>query len=435
MTTTTTTSNKKNNGSSSSYRVVAGSEEDSAAVDSNNDDIMLVHGKVVTPFCDQRKTELCLSFGAGVLLASLLFLAFLLSSSSSNFHHPTSPIMKETTTTTSEEESTSSLNMPPQFPTLNATVDNNNNEIIGTNNDDEDETTWWSNSKHTVKQWFGMTHQTKLNDHGRDWLLNAQTGTMVAKQDPSLFLGIGPAPLVLVHQDDDQKQLVFDLTYPAVDLVTTSGDFVGFEETDTDYSTLLVSPFLNEPISVTYQEDNFIVFQNDYVLEVESWNVVKDQNVNFVKKDGDVRSGGGCDWVWNSSDGTIRPKLNTNLVLGRGDRGLIVTRHPDQALSILHAKDLANTDIIGEKEEGVVHVVVPMDLGNGERQVVGVKQPKGATKNDGWRIKQTVLVDAGPIRVKYDGNFLLTPDEQFALEITDGRLEEGNTVNFVGGDD
>ena len=145
------------------------------------------------------------------------------------------------------------------------------------------------------------------------------------------------------------------------------------------------------------------------------------QPVNFVQAlDGSTFTpGGGRDCVWNEN-GSISPKLNLELVLGMGQRGLVITQKVEQALRLLHAQELAN----GE--------TVPMEL-SGEIKVIGVGEAQ-STPDGNWRYEETMLVEDYPVRIQYDGNFILTPDEDFCLDIAYWKLEEGNIVNFVGGD-
>jgi hypothetical protein len=186
------------------------------------------------------------------------------------------------------------------------------------------------------------------------------------------------------------------------------------------YFDTVASPFV-DPVSVTYQDDNFLVFADDYVLDVALWQIVEHQPVNFVQAlDGSTfTAGGGRDWVWNEN-GSISPKLNLELVLGMGQRGLVITQKAEQALCLSHAQELAN----GE--------TVPMEL-SGEIKVIGVGETQ-TTSDGNWRYKETVLVEDTPVRIQYDGNFILTPDQDFCLDIAYWKLEEGNIVNFVGGD-
>ena len=143
--------------------------------------------------------------------------------------------------------------------------------------------------------------------------------------------------------------------------------------------------------------------------------------MNFVKAlDGSTfTKHGGRDWIWNEN-GSLSPKLNKELVLGRGPKTLIITLLEDQALHLSHAQDLAN----GE--------TVPMELA-GAQEGLGTKVAQSTS--DGWLYREIVLVNEDPVRIKYDGNFILTSDEAFALDIAEWRLEQGNVVAFVGGND
>lgn len=395
-------------------------------------DHVVVHGEAITPMVvfDKRKRELCLSFTGGIAVGMLLLSMF------GGLHHhgtptaalPTPPVEPTSIQLPVVENVT---DVQPFLPPAPIETIPPQQDLTSSSSEDEEEQTssWWSKTTDTVSGWFGgdKPHLTKTSGGGRDWLVNAQTGTVASKMDPTYLLGVSPAPLVLVRKESEQKLSFLQSPSRAlkdVDLVAQDNEFVGFAKEEGvevegyEYFETATSPFL-EPLSVTYQDDNFLVFSDDYVLDVALWQIVENQKVNFVKAlDGSTfTSGGGRDWVWND-DGSVSPKLNLGLVLGMGPRGLSITRKEEQALRLSHAQELANGD------------TVPMEL-NGELKVVGTGETKTA---DGWDYRETILVEDGPIHIQYDGNFILTSDQDYCLDIAYWQLEEGNVVNFVGGD-
>jgi hypothetical protein len=401
--------------------------------------VAVVHGEAIrAPILDKRKRELCIAFTAG--LAVGLILVWLSGGSSGNMVK-----MPQVTAITPGIDPLNTQDVPPAtnitgLPPLVPPPSNDEDEVIRPpkeekepSDDSAKESSWWSEATETVSSWFGgsnESHDTKTVGGGRDWLVNAQTGTVASKLDPSYLLGVGPAPLVLVHKEDAKQRLLFlqapSRTVHTVDLVAHDNEFVGFEKdvsTQVEgfaYFDTVASPFV-DPVSVTYKDDNFLVFADDYVLDVALWQIVENQPVNFVQAlDGSTfTAGGGRDWIWNEN-GSISPKLNLELVLGMGSRGLVITQKKEQALRLSHAQELAN----GE--------TVPMEL-SGEIKVIGVGETQ-STADGNWRYMETVLVEDTPVRIQYDGNFILTPNQDFCLDIAYWKLEEGNVVNFVGGD-
>ncbi|KAI2509591.1 hypothetical protein MHU86_4852 [Fragilaria crotonensis] len=422
---------------SPAYAVVADSES------SLHNDIV-VHGKAIAPLVDRRKRELGLAFVTGTVLGGLLLWLLLLASGSFDPQAPAPSLLPVDVPTVSHSEANGTaihpLKPPPQNETQSAQQQQQDNDQQthhdqqGTHgNENPESSSWWSAATSTVSGWFGggdAHHPTKLAGGGRDWLVDAQTGTVAAKLNPTFRLAVGPALLVLVPSDSERA--LFFLQSPTasvhnVDLVVDpNGEFVGFpKETPAtlegfEYFDTVVSPFV-EPLSITYKEDNFLVYDDEYVLDVSFWKIVEGQTVNFVKAlDGSTfTTHGGRDWIWNEN-GSLSPKLNKALVLGRGPQTLIITQREDQALHLSHAQELAN----GE--------TVPMELAGAQQ---GIDAKEVQTTSDGWLYRETVLVNKNPIRIKYDGNFILTSDENFALDIAEWKLEQDNVVTFVGGND
>mmetsp|Transcript_31966 Transcript_31966/g.52772 ORF Transcript_31966/g.52772 Transcript_31966/m.52772 type:complete len:411 (-) Transcript_31966:21-1253(-) len=394
--------------------------------DTTSSQHVVIHGEVITPLFDKRKRELCFSFTGGITVGLLLFAII---GSLAQSHRASPPPLPQS---------------HDQLPTVNVTTpvhplippSGGDHETLSKLPPSQDEvpedkpSSWWSQTSDTVSGWFGggkdETHETKTAGGGRDWLVNAQTGIVASKMDPSYLLGVGPAPLVLVRKDSEAQLLFLQSPNEAledVDLVAKGNEFIGFinengsQVEGFEYFDTVTSPSV-EPLTVTYQDDNFLVFADDYVLDVVYWQIIENQKVNFVKAlDGSTfKAGGGRDWIWNKN-GSVSPKLNLNLVLGMGPRGLVITQKEEQALLLAHAQELANGETVPMEGSGIL--------------MVGASETKTA---DGWRYRETLLVENAPIRIQYDGNFILTPDQDFCLDIAYWELQEGNVVNFVGGD-
>ena len=309
---------------------------------------------------------------------------------------------------------------------------------------------WWNKATSTVSGWFGRSHKTKTRGGGRDWLVNAQNRTIMAKHDPSFFLGYGPSPLILVRRESDKK-----LIFPNVATNETWANFSAVQSNDKKtsaklkaigfipqsdvqkvddykyYDTLAHPSFV--PFSIRYQDSNFIVNKNGFALDVAFWNITEGNKVNFFKPVNDDSTvfvkGGGRDWTWND-DGTIASKLNPDLVLGLGDTGLMITHIEEDAVRLTQAQDLANG-------KSAVMNLLPQ-YNNGPSQFVRTLDEK---THDGWRYRNAIVQrqqEGNPfsaVEIKYDGNFILTLDESYVLDISSWKMEPWTSVNFVGGDE
>merc|ERR1712151_414058 len=201
------------------------------------------------------------------------------------------------------------------------------------------------------------------------------------------------------------------------------------------YYDTLVHPSL-EPFNVTFKDSNFIVTNNGFVLDVAHWNIVEGNKVNFIKPADDdddsaiFKEGGGRDWVWNEKDGTISPKLNPDLVLGVGGTGLIITQDEEHTLRLSNAQELANG-------ESVFMNLDPLYNSNGPSYFVSTSDEK---KSGGWRCREAIVQrdddgsQSSAVKIKYDGNFILTSDNSYALDIASWKMEPWTSVNFMGGD-
>ena len=277
---------------------------------------------------------------------------------------------------------------------------------------------------------------------GRDWLVNAVDGTIHAKHNPSLVLGVDTAsPLVLV-QRESPRQLNFgpppkndETILPFQD--AHFGVLVGDKQHVGDYHvrSTKVSATLPSDALVSYQEDNFIVLKNskksscrthEMVLDVQDWNLREFQPVHFVEGphwDSFASRGGGRDFVWEPT-GIISLKLNPQLVLGRAAPSLILVHETDSKhkIALQHAQDFAN----GNKS-------VQLTLVGGG----AIGQRFTETREYGpWRYIESQVVndEKDAIVATYDGNFILAANG-LALDVSFWNVEQGASVNFVGGND
>ena len=243
---------------SPAYEVVADSE---GSLQSD----VIVHGKVIVPLLDRRKRELGIAFATGTVLGVVLLWLLLLASGRLVPQVPTPSLLPVDAPPASHSEANGTviypLKPPPQndTPAAQQQQQQSQHDQIGT--EDPPSSSWWSAATSTVSGWFGggdAHHSTKLAGGGRDWLVDAQTGTVSAKLNPDFRLGVGPAPLVLVPSDS--KNALFFLqsptrSVPTIDLVVDpNSEFVGFsKEAAETVEGFEVSTRLCPPSSNPYQ--------------------------------------------------------------------------------------------------------------------------------------------------------------------------------------
>eukprot|EP00816_Leptocylindrus_hargravesii_P013303 CAMPEP_0196811498 /NCGR_PEP_ID=MMETSP1362-20130617/18009_1 /TAXON_ID=163516 /ORGANISM="Leptocylindrus danicus, Strain CCMP1856" /LENGTH=374 /DNA_ID=CAMNT_0042186807 /DNA_START=55 /DNA_END=1176 /DNA_ORIENTATION=+ len=185
---------------------------------------------------------------------------------------------------------------------------------------------------------------TKSSGGGRDWILN-DDGTIAAKHQTDLVLGLGKPPMVLVDRGSERQFVFDDETILAlkggeyVTLTTASGQGIGKKETREEYATVegytwryieaeVHKNATQNTMLVRYENDNFIMVVNDNMaFDVSYWVYEAGNTVNFVGGN-DIAAtkiaGGGRDWVINVEDGTISPKSATHLALGSGASALVL---------------------------------------------------------------------------------------------------------------
>jgi len=425
----------KGNKDPSMYSVV-GDEEDSSVpvshvrLDANVDPIIFVEGVNSEESMFVRKKHLVLialgCFGIGALFATIVTL-----------HHERHPIIAPlplplplvANATVEAQLPPSSLEDPPLPPPVppyhgqNKSKDDQHKQHSSDSSPSHPITSWFNKALDTVTSLFAKHLETKLEGGGRDWLVNAETGVVLSKHDPSFRLGRSASPLILVPRASsnalnfDENFTLFQTnkaTQLNVGIAHSSKTFQQFHFYDT-----VVADYI-DPILIEYRESNFIVFDNDFVLDIALWDVKEDQHVNFLKAtdNSTFTQGGGRDFVFNTHDGTISPKLNPSLVLGFGQPNLIITQKEEATLQFLHAQQLADGEAAAM-----------------ETKEVSVSALDEKKSDEGWRYRESIITAHSPIQIHFDGNFLLTADERLVVDVSYWKMEEGNTVNFVGGDD
>lgn len=352
--------------------------------------------------------------------------------------------------------------------------------------EDAETKSWWQKAADWITgNDIDSQRPTKLSGGGRDWLISATKGTVIAKHNPALFLGIGPTRFVLVPKGDD-RALYFHPSGVAIES-SESEELSELEENEIEqnidwmrvevyrgmshaderkkgesdktgaeflsilnptkpgkilqyswYDTVAAPTTDLLPTLIRYKDDNFVTTQDDFVLDVENWNVVQGSRVNFVRaEDGTTfTAGGGRDFIWNENE-TLSPKLNSNLVLGADTVGLVLTENLSRAVHLINAQDLADG-----KENLSMEFYVGDDVQIDDTNLYTVTLSEEGT-HDNWRYctakvslsKDGENDDGKEFGINYDGNFLLTSDNSYALDVAYWNMENWTPVNFVGGND
>jgi len=197
---------------------------------------------------------------------------------------------------------------------------------------------------------------------------------------------------------------------------------------------------------ITYVDENFLMLNGEYVLDVSYWKMEEDNTVHFIKSssNGEHRTlmyGGGRDWDLNLENdesqsviiSTISPKSQPMLVLGRGRRPFMlidVEDHPDNVWKF------PEEDLLKLQNGEVVELRNNMSL-------AVTKEPlQQEHEYDGWRYIKSQVSDSRTdvVRVEYvEDNYLAlyeegrTEDEALVLDVAFWKMVEFNSVNFVGG--
>mmetsp|Transcript_5185 Transcript_5185/g.7660 ORF Transcript_5185/g.7660 Transcript_5185/m.7660 type:complete len:411 (+) Transcript_5185:57-1289(+) len=290
---------------------------------------------------------------------------------------------------------------------------------------------------------------------GRDWELNIDDGTIVAKHDENLVLGaLKYTPLVLTNQGDPNQ-----VTFPINQLdelskgspVQLSGLTLQYPDDPLKefdvyyYKEIGVSQKSSPTLTLQYLDSNFIVWNDgngrDMVLDI-SFNVqLKGNTVNFVSVNEDTSPwwkkwlqpktfeyGGGRDWILNTNDGTISPKHAPYLVLGYGPIHLMLAeRGSSEARSFENLEALARNETVK---------LIFSDGNEGIGKLEKKEQYAGP-----WRYIEGVVVSKNDtVPLKYiENNYIATAEENvpeekaLVLDVSFWKMFSGNTVNFVGG--
>uniref|UniRef100_A0A7S2H6M5 Uncharacterized protein n=1 Tax=Helicotheca tamesis TaxID=374047 RepID=A0A7S2H6M5_9STRA len=136
---------------------------------------------------------------------------------------------------------------------------------------------------------------TKVGGGGRDFVLNLGDGTIASKVDPTLVLGRGSPPLVLVKRGDPNQLVFSDLDELAkgktiaATATSPSGFVIGKkydEERTSEHWRYIESSLSKEPeaaIQIYFEDDNYIMLSNaDLVFDVSYWKLYEGNTVNFV---------------------------------------------------------------------------------------------------------------------------------------------------------
>lgn len=320
------------------------------------------------------------------------------------------------------------------------------------------------------------TPPTLLPGGGRDWTLDLTNNVIASKHNPEFALGSLPLdPLILTTRDDDNDMAI---TFPTDDLKRLArGDRVSLsplclqfpEHVDTFFNWDYVLTGINNDeegarargegetnLRAEYVDNNFILFEANWALDVSNWQMKEGNTVNFVKvvdnpktkwwqkKPKTLEYGGGRDWVLNIEDGTISPKNYPDLILGQGTRYLSIVNTDSDGAWKFDGDELASL-----KNGGIMKVV------NSRGDAAIKKQDEESYFNE-WRYipSRVVSVDAisvgedmsedynteNAVKVKYiDTNYLAiyedgVPEEKsLVLDVSFWKMTQYNSVNYVGG--
>lgn len=307
---------------------------------------------------------------------------------------------------------------------------------------------------------------TLLPGGGRDWTIDTTNQIITSKLNPSLALGsLRQDPLILVHryETDNISALKFAKTdlealqkgeCVPLDAMSLALQFPNHVDTFSHWDFMLTGVGSEDDLKVDdgeewnleYVDENFLLLNGDYALDVSFWKIENGNTVNFVKvsettkwrwwekKQETLKYGGGRDWVLNHDDGTISPKGYPYLVLGRGTRSLALMDTNSNRGSIWKFDEI---DLENLKNGGV------MKLADKESNVGAMKMEEKEKYFEQWRYiesKVSSLSDFNPVEVKYiDDNYISIYEEgadeekALVLDVSFWIMTPYNSINFVGG--
>merc|ERR1712100_707396 len=179
----------------------------------------------------------------------------------------------------------------------------------------------------------------------------------------------------------------------------------------------------DEGIPVRLEDGAFIALNGgaDLVFDVSFWKMEINNTVNFVGgtnqgKERTKLGGGGRDFVLND-DATISPKNAPQFCLG------LRSKMPKMVLT---AKGDSNA---------CVFEAFPSTMRLRSHPGFGVGFKYSEERRFGpWRYIESELVAAtDAVHAKWDGDFVMISGRDLCLDVAHWKMEEGNTVNFVGG--
>jgi len=297
---------------------------------------------------------------------------------------------------------------------------------------------------------------TKTKGGGRDWIVNSD-GTISAKHGSEdgddLVLGVGKSPMVLVKKGD-KRQFIFNLedlkalkdgetrpfSFKSKVGVEEESAFIGKMYTSEKYAVFpngqkwryiesVKTMDEENAINVKYVSDQFLSLVNDdLVFDVSYWKYAENVAVNFVgggnAESPTLLEGGGRSFILNLDDGTIALSPDRDLVLGEGHPAMVLVKRGDPKQIILEKS--------AEFAEGKI---VPAILSSPPGLSLGRKWP-GEKVFEEWRYSESTFYynDEKAILLQYeDNNFIGLPGEDLVFDVSFWKMNEGNTVNFVGG--
>mmetsp|Transcript_1137 Transcript_1137/g.1160 ORF Transcript_1137/g.1160 Transcript_1137/m.1160 type:complete len:561 (-) Transcript_1137:92-1774(-) len=200
----------------------------------------------------------------------------------------------------------------------------------------------------------------------RKWDFCPASKTIAVKHDPKLVLGALPMPPLALVRRGSPEQITFDKD--SLELLS-NGDEVSLKGIGIQFREQLEKPHVYGEwnwvetaansdccVKVTYTDNNFIELKennHEIVLHVDWWIIKKGHGINFVKatngkREKTFQSGCGKDWILNKVDGTISPKQDNSLVIGRGVVRLLLV--PKDSPSRLIFPDFKNGENQIEKK-------------------------------------------------------------------------------------
>jgi len=295
----------------------------------------------------------------------------------------------------------------------------------------------------------------------RDWAIDLVNNKITAKHAPELALGSLPLdPLILTSRTDENvirfSQEILEKMSQGNEVTLTPLCRQFEDKVDSvsnwDYVVTGVSDEGDHDqckgaLMVNYVDNNFIVFNGLWALDVAFGKVEEENGVNFVKVVDQPKTkwwekipktleyGGGRDWILNMDDGTISPKNHPDLVLGRGAKSLsLVDAESDAAWKF-------NEDALASLKDGGV-MKLENENGDGALKAQGKEQNFQELKYFPSSISndESVSQNENVIELRYiNGNYLAlymedVPEQHsLVLDVSFWSVSPCYSVYYVGG--